>query len=139
MQTLKVSATCPSCGAPFEFIEGANVSRCPFCNLPLLFQSPNSILSYYLQPKSNKRQIPFLVDRFRKEEGESLSRRIDEIKLYYLPYWRFTSEVFYAVLVQSFLVPPEEGKEAEILTKDWDINFPAHISNDLALTTLGSP
>jgi hypothetical protein len=137
MPTLKVSATCPSCGGPFEFIEGANVARCPFCNLPLLFQSPNSILSYYLQPKQNSRQIPFLVDRFRKEKKESLSRRVDEIKLYYLPYWRFTSEVFYAILVQPFLVPLEEDKETEILTKDWDINFPAHISNDLALATLG--
>ncbi len=137
MQKLKVSAHCPSCGAPLELQEGANVSRCPFCNLPLLFQSPHSILSYYLEPKVEKKEIPFRLDRFRKENGESLSRRVDEIKLYYLPFWRFTSQVFYTLIDDSSCESFQEVKEAEILTKDWDINFAAHNSNDFSLSTLG--
>ncbi|MGB8658586.1 MAG: hypothetical protein WCE90_12515 [Candidatus Zixiibacteriota bacterium] len=137
MQTLRASANCPSCGAPFEFMEGANVWRCPFCNLPLLFQSPNHILSYYLEPKSGQKQIPFLVDRFRKENGESLSKKVEEANLCYLPYWRFTSEVFYALIDHSFSGSIEEGREAEILSREWDTNFPAHVSNDLGLPTLG--
>lgn len=137
MQRLKVSAHCPSCGAPFELQEGANVSRCPFCNLPLLFQSPNSILSYYLESKVKEKEIPFLLDRFRKEKGECLSRRVDEIKLYYLPFWRFTSEVFYTLIDDSSQDSFREVKETEILTKDWDINFAAHYSSDFSLSTLG--
>ena len=137
MKRLKVSAHCPSCGAPLELVEGANVSRCPFCKLPLLFQSPHSILSYYLEPKVEKKEIPFLLDRFRKEKGECLSRRVDEIKLYYLPFWRFTSAVFYSLIDDSSGESFREVKEAEILTKDWDINFTAHHSNDFSLSTLG--
>lgn len=137
MQRLTVSASCPSCGAPLEFLERANVCRCTFCNLPLLFQSPNSILSYYLEPKLSQREIPFLLDRFRKEKGENLSRRVDEIKLCYLPFWRFTSEVFYTQIDDSSMESFGEIKEAKILTKDWDINFPAHNSNDFGLSTLG--
>lgn len=137
MQRLKVSARCPSCGAPLELQEGANVSRCPFCNLPLLFQAPNSILTYYLEPQVNQREIPFRLDRFRKDNGESLSRRVDEIKLYYLPFWRFTCEIFYTQVDDSSTEPFQEKTEAEILTKDWDINFPANDSNDFALSTLG--
>jgi len=137
VQRLKVSASCPSCGAPLELQEGANVSRCPFCNLPFLFQSPNSILTYYLEPQVNQKEIPFRLDRFRKEKGESLSRRVDEIKLYYLPFWRFTCEIFYMQVDDSSTEPFHEKTENEILTKDWDINFPANNSNDFALNTLG--
>jgi len=137
VQSLKVSAICPSCGAPLELQEGANVSRCSFCKLPLLFQSPESILSYYLESKLNQKDIPFLLDRFRKEKGESLSNRLDEIKLCNLPFWRFTSEVFYTQIDDSSLESPPEKDEAEVLTKDWDMNFPAHIFNDFGLNTLG--
>ena len=137
MQWLKVTASCPTCGAPLELQEGANVSRCPFCNLPLFFQSPNSILTYYLESKVTRKEIPFLLDRFRKEMGESLSRRVDEIKLYYLPFWRFASQVFYTLIDDSSGESFQEVKEAEILTKDWDINFAAHHTNDFSLSTLG--
>ena len=137
MQRLKVSASCPSCGAPFEFLEGSNVSRCPFCNLPLFFQSPERILSYYLESELSHREVPFIVDRFRKKQKETLPDRIEQIKLYYLSFWRFTAQVFYAKINLSFLASPQEEKEIEILTKDWDINFPAHISNDLKIATLG--
>ena len=137
VQKLNISVSCPSCGAPLELQERANVARCPFCDLPLLFRSPDSILAYYLEPKVNRKEIPFHLDRFRKEKGESLSRRVDEIKLYYLPFWRFTCEIFYT-LVDDFSVEPFlERTEAEILTRDWDINFPAHSSNDFALSSLG--
>jgi predicted Zn-ribbon and HTH transcriptional regulator len=137
MQRLKVSASCPSCGAPFEFLEGSNVSRCPFCNLPFFFQSPERILSYYLESRLSRREVPFIVDRFRKEQKEALPDRIEQIKLCYLSFWRFTAQVFYAKINLSFLASPQEEKEIEILTKDWDINFPAHISNDLKIATLG--
>ncbi|MGB2697789.1 MAG: hypothetical protein WBD28_08020, partial [Candidatus Zixiibacteriota bacterium] len=66
MQRLKVSTSCPSCGAAFEFLEGANVARCNFCDLPLLFQSQKKILRYYLEPQLEKREVRFLIDRFRK-------------------------------------------------------------------------
>jgi predicted RNA-binding Zn-ribbon protein involved in translation (DUF1610 family) len=137
VQRLKVSASCPSCGAPLELQEGANVSRCPFCDLPLLFQSPNSILTYYLEPQVNQQEIPFHLDRYRKEKGESLSRRVDEMKLYYLPFWRFTSSIFYTQVDDSSMEPYQERTEAEILTREWDINFPANESNDFGLDTLG--
>jgi predicted RNA-binding Zn-ribbon protein involved in translation (DUF1610 family) len=137
VQRLKVSASCPSCGAPLEFQEGANVSRCPFCNLPLLFQSPNCILTYYLEPQVNPKEIPFRLDRFRKNRGESLSRRVDEIKLYYLPFWRFTCNIFYTQVDDPTMEAYQEKAEAEILTRDWDINFPANDSNDFGLDTLG--
>jgi LSD1 subclass zinc finger protein len=81
MLRLKVSASCPSCGAPFDLLEGANVARCPFCDLPLLFQSQEKILRYYLEPKSKRETIPYLVDRYRKENERSLPKRMDEIKL----------------------------------------------------------
>jgi hypothetical protein len=120
-----------------EFLEGANVSRCSFCNLPLLFQSPDSILTYYLESKFNRREVPFLLDRFRKEKGENLSKRVDEIELCFLPFWRFTSEVFYTLIDDSGLKQLEEEKDDGILTKAWDISFLAHRTNDLGLTTLG--
>jgi LSD1 subclass zinc finger protein len=137
MQRLKVSTSCPSCGAPLEFLEGANVARCSFCDLPLLFQSQKKILRYYLEPKLKKREVRFLIDRFRKLNGESLSKRTDEIKLLYLPFWRFTAEVFYTIINRTSLVSDPEAPEEEILTKDWDINFCAHTSNNLGIATLG--
>ena len=137
MQRLKVAASCPSCGAPFEFLEGANVARCPFCNLPLLFQSQKKILRYYVQPKLKQREVRFLVDRFRKTNGQSLSKRTDQIKLFYLPFWRFTAEVFYTIINQTSLIPAPDDSEEDILTKDWDINFTAHHANDLGVATLG--
>jgi len=142
MQRLKASASCPSCGAPFELVEGANVATCPFCSLPLLFQSERKILRYHVRPKLKKRSIPFLVDRFRKEKGTSLPRSMGQVELFYLPFWRFTSQVFYAVFrepdLSSILKTPDEDRQTdEILTKDWDLNFSAHTSNDLGITTLG--
>lgn len=137
MQRLKVAASCPSCGGPFEFLEGANVARCSFCNLRLLFQSQKKILRYYLQPKLKRREVRFLVDRFRKTNGQSLSKRTDQIKLFYLPFWRFTAEAFYTIINQTSLVPAPDDSEEEILTKDWDINFAAHTANDLGVATLG--
>lgn len=142
MQRLKVSACCPSCGAPFELLEGANVARCSYCDLPLLFQSQKKILRYYLESKFKKRYIPFLVDRFRKERGLSLSRRVERIQLLYLPFWRFTAQAFFTIVEQlSFSAipaePDEEPPKEEVSTKDWDINFCAHNSNDLGIATLG--
>jgi len=137
MERLTVSASCPSCAAPFEFLEGANVARCPFCNLPLLFQSQKKILRYFLPPKLEKSQVRFLIDRFRKTNGQSLSKRVDEIRLFYVPFWRFTAQVFYTIIDQTSLVPAPDDSEEEILTKDWDINFAAHIENDLGVATLG--
>ena len=142
MQRLKASATCPSCGAPFELLEGANVAACPFCSLPLLIQPENNILRYYVRPRVKKRSIPFLVDRFRKKNGLSLPKRVGQTELFYLPFWRFTAQVFYAILRQPDLSsvlenPDQEHKTDELLTKDWDLNFSAHTSNDLGMTTLG--
>jgi len=142
MQRLKVSTSCSSCGAPFELLEGANVARCPFCGLPLLVQSQKKILRYYLEPKFNKKSISFLVDRFRKEKGFSLPKRIDEIRLLYLPFWRFTALAFYTIIKQpQFFLPPanlpEEPKTEEILSKEWDVNFTAHTSNSFGIATLG--
>ncbi len=137
MQRLKVSTSCPSCGAPFEFLEGANVAKCPYCDLPLLFQSQKRILRYYLQPKLKKREVRFLVDRFRKVKGQSLSKRIDQIRLFYLPFWRFTAQAFYTIISNSFPDPFQETSDDDILTKDWDINFTAHTSHNLGITTLG--
>jgi predicted RNA-binding Zn-ribbon protein involved in translation (DUF1610 family) len=137
MQRLKVTTSCPSCGAPFEFLEGSNVSLCPFCNQHLLFQPPDKILRYCLEPKLTRKEVPFIVDRFRKEQNQLLTSRIDEIKLYYLPYWRFTAQIFYTLLDFNFSASLQDEKEIVISTKEWDINFPAHISNDLSLDTLG--
>jgi predicted RNA-binding Zn-ribbon protein involved in translation (DUF1610 family) len=142
MQRLRASASCPSCGAPFELLEGANVARCPFCDLPLLLQSQKNILRYYLEPKFQKRSIPFMIDRFRKEKELSLPRRIDEMMLFYLPFWRFTAQAFYIIIKhpQFFLLItnlPEEPKSEEILSKEWDVNFTAHTSNSLGIPTLG--
>ena len=142
MQRLKVSAACPSCGAPFELLEGSNVARCPFCDLPLLFQSEKKILRYYLEPKVTRRSVPFLVDRHRKENRQSLPKRIGQIRLFYLPFWRFTAQAFYSIIGQpSFsslpAAPDEEQKTEEIQAKDWDVNFSAHRSNDLGISTLG--
>lgn len=137
MQRLKVSTSCPSCGAAFEFLEGANVARCNFCDLPLLFQSQKKILRYYLEPQLEKREVRFLIDRFRKVNKQSLSKRMDEIRLLYQPFWRFTGEVFYTIINQTSLVLDPETREEEILAKDWDINFSAHTANDLGVATLG--
>jgi predicted RNA-binding Zn-ribbon protein involved in translation (DUF1610 family) len=142
MQRLKASASCPSCGASFELVEGANVATCPFCSLPLLFQSERNILTYYVRPKLGKRSIPYLVDRFRKENGRSLSKGINQVQLFYLPFWRFSAQVFYTIIRHPGLSSDptaceEERQPEEILTKDWDINFSAHTSNDLGITTLG--
>jgi DNA-directed RNA polymerase subunit RPC12/RpoP len=137
MHRLKVSSSCPSCGAPFEFLEGANVARCRFCNLPILFRSQKKILRYYLQPKLKKRETRFLIDRFRKVNGQSLSKRIDDIRLFYLPFWRFTAQAFYTIISHTFFDPASESSDEEILTKDWDISFSAHTVNSLGIATLG--
>jgi hypothetical protein len=137
MQRLKVTASCPSCAAPLEFLEGSNVSVCPFCKLHLLFQSPDKVLKYWLEPKLTQKEVTFVVDRFRKEKNQTLTNRIDEIKRYYLPYWRSSAQVFYTLLDFSFTSCLEEEKELAISTKEWDINFPAHVTNDLSLDTLG--
>lgn len=142
MQRLKASASCPSCGASFELVEGANVGTCPFCSLPLLFQSERNILTYYVRPKLRKKSIPFLVDRFRKKNGRSLSKGVNQVQLLYLPFWRFSAQVFYTIIRHPGLrwdptACEEETQPEEILTKDWDINFAAHTSNDLGITTLG--
>jgi DNA-directed RNA polymerase subunit RPC12/RpoP/ribosomal protein L37AE/L43A len=142
MQRLKATACCPACGAPFELLEGANVTVCPYCQLPLFFQSPKSILRYFLEPKVQRRSISFLVDRYRKEIGDSLTKRINEANLLYLPFWRYTAQAFYTIVVQprlsSFPLVPEEQQETdEILTREWDINLAGHVSNDLGIGTLG--
>ena len=137
MQRLKVTASCPSCGAPFDFLEGANVAKCNFCGLPLLFLSQKKILRYYLKPKLTRGEIPFLIDRYRKKKGQSLSKRTDEIKRFYLPFWRFTAEVFYTIINNTFLDFTSENLDDEIMTKDWDISFAAHTTNDLGIVSLG--
>ena len=142
MQRLKTTASCPSCGAPFELLEGANVARCPYCNLPLLFQSPDGILRYYLKPKVERRSISFLADRSRKSEGKSLPRRTDKATLFYLPFWRFTAQAFYTMVSRPQLssAPPEADEEPEtheVLAKDWDVNLAGHTSDDLGIATLG--
>jgi predicted RNA-binding Zn-ribbon protein involved in translation (DUF1610 family) len=141
MQRLKVSASCPACGAPLELLEGADVAGCAFCGLPLLFRSQKKILRYYLEPKLKRRSISFLVDRYRKENQESLPKRIDRARLFYLPFWRFTAQAFYTIFSRPqpspFSTMSEEEAIAEILVKDWDVNFTAHESNHLAIATLG--
>lgn len=142
MQRLTVSASCPSCGAPFELLEGANVARCPFCDLPLLFQSRKKILKYYLEPNLERRSIAFLVDRHRKRNGQPLSKRIDQSGLLYLPFWRFAAEAFYFIRSRPALsanpaLPDVEPESQEIKTKDWDVNFAAHTSGNLGIATLG--
>jgi predicted RNA-binding Zn-ribbon protein involved in translation (DUF1610 family) len=142
MQRLKVTASCPSCGAPFQLLEGANVAVCSYCNLPLLIQSQKNILRYYLEPKLKERSISFLVDRYRKESNQSLPKRIDETRLFFLPFWRFNAQAFYAInqqpdFLSSPLQPDEKEETEEIQTKDWDINFSAHATNSLGVSTLG--
>jgi predicted RNA-binding Zn-ribbon protein involved in translation (DUF1610 family) len=142
MQRLKATASCPACGAPFELLEGANVAVCPYCHLPLFFQSKRKILRYYLEPKVQRRSIHFLVDRYRKEIGDSLTKRIDDANLLYLPFWRYTAQAFYTIVVQPRLfslplVPEERQETDEILTRDWDVNLAGHTSNDMGIGTLG--
>jgi predicted RNA-binding Zn-ribbon protein involved in translation (DUF1610 family) len=142
MQKLKATASCPSCGAPFDLLEGANVARCPYCNLPLLFRSKRRILRYYLEPKVKRRSIPFWVDRHRKENSEPLPKRVGKATLFYLPFWRFTTQAFYTMINQqkfspSGWTPSEKEKYEEILTREWDVNLVGHTSNDLGITTLG--
>jgi hypothetical protein len=89
-----------------------------------------------------RRSISFLVDRYRKEIGDSLTKRIDDANLLYLPFWRYTSQAFYTIIVRprlsSFPSAPEEREETdEILTRDWDVNLAGHVSNDLGIGTLG--
>jgi len=83
-----------------------------------------------------------LVDRFRKQSGASLPKRMGRMKLYYLPFWRFTSQVFCAIFREPDLssvleAPDQEGRTDKILSRDWDLNFSAHRSNDLGIATLG--
>jgi LSD1 subclass zinc finger protein len=142
MQRLKVTVSCPSCGAPFQLLEGANVARCSYCDLPLLIRSQKNILRYYLEPKLKERSISFLVDRYKKESRQSLPKRIDETRLFFLPFWRFNAQAFYAVnkqpdFLSSPLHPDEKEETEEIRTKDWDINFTAHMTNNLGISTLG--
>jgi predicted RNA-binding Zn-ribbon protein involved in translation (DUF1610 family) len=142
VQRLKATASCPSCGAPFELLEGANVARCPFCNLPLLFRSKKSILRYCLESRVEHRSISFLVDRHRKVNGETLPQRVEKAQLLFLPFWRFTAQAFYALIhrphLSQFGAMVNEGEEhEEVLTRDWDVSFCAHTSNDLGIATLG--
>ncbi len=142
MQRLKATASCPSCGAPFELLEGANVARCPFCNLPLLFRSKKNILRYCLESKVKRSSISFLVDRYRQTNGETLPRRVENSQLLFVPFWRFTAQAFYTLIHRPQLLelggaPDQKEEPEEILTKEWDVNFAAHTSNDLGIATLG--
>jgi predicted RNA-binding Zn-ribbon protein involved in translation (DUF1610 family) len=142
VQRLKATASCPSCGAPFQLLEGANVARCPFCSLPLLFRSKKNILRYCLASKVERSSISFLVDRHRKTNGETLPRRVENARLFFVPFWRFTAQAFYTLIHRPHLSelrsPAEDEEEGEeILTREWDVNLVAHTSSDLGIATLG--
>jgi hypothetical protein len=67
---------------------------------------------------------------------------VEEVRLFFLPFWRFTAQAFYTLIQRPHLselrsVPDQEEEHEEISTKEWDVNFAAHTSNDLGIATLG--
>ncbi|MDA8155050.1 MAG: hypothetical protein M0Z52_01140 [Actinomycetota bacterium] len=93
MNSLVISAECPSCGAPLDFTEGSNAITCKSCKSNLLVTGKKQTLSYFVRPKLDARMAEakaFLAQKERGFDGFSGKKS----QLYFIPYYRLTGQEF---------------------------------------------
>ncbi|MBR5755475.1 MAG: hypothetical protein IKX97_06635, partial [Erysipelotrichaceae bacterium] len=88
------TATCSGCGAKVSFEENEALSECPFCGKSMVrgeylmdSRSPEAIIPFGVTLNEAKDLLKkWCDDNKSRKEGRLLSRHIDELKGFYLPY-----------------------------------------------------
>lgn len=89
---LLVSTECPTCGAPLEFLEGANAVQCTHCKSNLLVTGRKQILSYFVRPHLDIHRGVAKAMVAHKESGHS--GRMISPELYFIPFYRLIGHDF---------------------------------------------
>jgi DNA-directed RNA polymerase subunit RPC12/RpoP len=87
-----VSTECPTCGAPLDFLEGANAVQCIHCKSNLLVTGRKQVLSYFVRPQLDIHRGVAKAMIAHKEVGHS--GRMISPQLYFIPYYRLIGHDF---------------------------------------------
>ncbi|MFI5303439.1 MAG: hypothetical protein ACHQYP_01475 [Nitrospiria bacterium] len=90
--SLLVSSECPTCGAPLDFMEGANAVQCIHCKSNLLVTGRKQMLSYFVRPRLDIHRGVAKAMVAHKEAGQSC--RMISPQLYFIPYYRLMGHDF---------------------------------------------
>ena len=89
-----ISTECTKCGGCLNLEEGTNAINCPYCSSSFLVTGYNKVLSYHIPKPLDARQtvVRSLVHRYLCTLPDH--HRIQDINLFYLPFYRLTGKIF---------------------------------------------
>ncbi len=85
-----VSSECPTCAAPLDFAHGSKAIRCEHCRTNLLVTGHKQVLSYHVAPRLDAKGA---VAQVKSGLGSELVR-LDDPRLYFIPYYWLTGHEF---------------------------------------------
>lgn len=147
MNNYSAKFNCPGCGSPLETLEGTISLRCSYCGLIMRLGAPGRILKYYYECSMDSFAAKVAVERYFKEQGQSLKYGEISSRLYHLPFYRFRG-MSYALYSESVIKDEEEAIDEEFLPpiknttfvrkcRYFDLTVPAFDQSRFGLDSLG--
>jgi LSD1 subclass zinc finger protein len=145
MSVYKARFNCPGCGSPLETVEGTISIRCSFCALVMRIGAPGKILKYYYYSKFESFSLKFSVEKHLKENDKLTNLKVIDIRLYYLPFYRFRG-MSYTLVSEKIIEEEVVDFDQRILPsriifhqkcRHFDLTIPAFETKEIGLDTLG--
>jgi len=89
-----ISTECTQCGGSLNLEEGTNAITCPYCSSSFLVTGYDKVLSYYLPKNLDERRTVAQSLAYRHICTLTGHYRIQEINLFYLPFYRLRGKIF---------------------------------------------
>ena len=135
---MQVEIQCPQCGGNTSFPETSHVFRCRFCSSSLHITAMQETLTYCISPsKRPPEEVPLKIKQAMGRQGITCTD-ISRPLLVYVPFWRMRAMVFNWICNPA----PEQslqgsGYEKRMRTASLDLTFPANITFDTGIRSLG--
>jgi len=89
-----IEVTCPGCGGTLQLDEDFFVLGCSHCGSVHRVKMPDIPVAYLIEPKIDRREARFSIDRYLKRNNLPLSNSGMHLKQLYYPYWKIDAVLF---------------------------------------------
>ncbi len=132
-----IGVTCPGCGADLELQSDFFVLECEHCGSVLRIIMPEAPPAYMIASGKDNREIRFLLDRYLKTHGLSLTGPGFSLHRVYYPYWK-TDAVLLKVKEKRRTSPPASMLTADVSYGDM-FQFGSMVSDSINQSSYGEP
>ena len=135
-----ISTECTQCGGILNLEEGTNSITCPYCRSSFLVTGYDKVVSYYIPKNVGERRTVALSLVYRYLHSLPESYRIQDLHLFYLPFYRIRGKLFHlnTESVSGDCMDDASGyRPCEVKTRYLERSFLASQLEGLAMYSLG--